>query len=124
MISQKLWKPNLQSRPIRTRQPPAKAKKRFDAYFEKEDQKEAILCKMITNGIDKDTQTRRMIVGMTRRTFNIQNDTKDDDLMKISKTILMKLTPWEVGYEERLNTLVNDKTNQLMDQIYKAIMYN
>ena len=104
---------------------PAKAKKRFDAYFDKQKQQDkAILCKMITNSIDKEAQTRRMIVDMTRRTFKIQNNTKDDELMKISKTLLMRLTPWESGYEERLNELVKDKKNQLMDQIYRTVMYH
>ena len=104
---------------------PPKAKKRFDIYFEKKGQQDkAILCKMITNGIDKEAQMRRMIVDMTRRTFKIQNDTKDDELMKISKTLLMRLTPWESGYEKRLNELVKDEKSQLMDQIYRAVMYN
>ena len=44
--------------------------------------------------------------------------------MKISKTLLMRLTPWESGYEERLNELVKDKKNQLMDQIYRTVMYH
>jgi len=61
---------------------------------------------------------------MTRSTFNIQNDTKDDELVKISKILLMRLTPWEPGYEKRLNELVKDQKNQLMDQIYRTIMYN
>lgn len=104
---------------------PAKAKKRFDLYFEKENQNDkAILCKMITNGIDKDAQTKKRIVTITRQTFKIQNDTKDNELMRISKTILMKLTPWEPGYEERLDELLKDEKSQLMDQIYKAVMYN
>jgi hypothetical protein len=104
---------------------PAKAKKRFDIYFENEKQQDkAILCKMITNGIDKEAQTRQLIVDMTRSTFNIQNDTKDDELVKISKILLMRLTPWEPGYEKRLNELVKDQKNQLMDQIYRTIMYN
>lgn len=104
---------------------PAKAKKRFDIYFEKKKQLDkAILCKMITNGIDKEAQTRRMIANMTRRTFHIQNNTKDDELIKISKILLIKLAPWEPRYQERVNELVQDQKNQLMDQIYRVVMHN
>lgn len=99
-----------------------KAKKRYDMFFDtKDNQDKAILCKMIMNNIDKEAQTRRMVVDMTRRTFNIQNNTNDDELIKISKTLFMRLTPWEPEYEKKVNDLVNNEKT-LMDQIYKTVI--
>jgi hypothetical protein len=109
------------------RNAPTKAKKRFDAYAEAGTQQDKdILCKMITSTIDKDEQMRRTIIDMTKSAFKIENDTKDDELTKISKSLLMKMAPWRPGYEERLSVIVGqDKDkNQLINQIYKAVMYN
>lgn len=95
---------------------PVKAKKRFEIYAQNGiDSDKEILCKMITNSIDK--VRKQQIIDMTRSSLKISNNTKDEEVIKISKDILMQLLPWKQRDEIKI-------ADALMNRIYKAVMLN